>query len=135
MHRGEVLVIPVVVRRLTAHSGEELRILDGDGLGMLVNGMVLLGVDLLVLLEVLRSLEALLADLADVRLERGMYAEMGGDVVTLRAGGTAVLPVASEAEIVGGFATDVVVAEVVVEYLGVGEGTIAVAPFALVVCR
>lgn len=37
--------------------------LDGDGLGMLVLDVVLLGVDALVLLEVLGPLERLLADL------------------------------------------------------------------------
>lgn len=128
--RSEVLVMPVVVRRLSAHSGEKVGILDGDGLRVLMDGMVLLGMNLLVLLEVLRPLEALLAYLADVRFEGSMDAEMGGDVVTLGTGSSTVLPVAGEAEIVGRLTADMVVAEVVVEDLGVGEGAVAAAPFA-----
>lgn len=48
------------------------RVGDGDSLGVLVLGVMLLGMDLLVLLEVLRPFEWLLADYADVRFEWGM---------------------------------------------------------------
>ena len=49
--------------RAAADAGDVGRILDGDRLGVLVLLMVLLGVDLLVLLEILGALERLLADL------------------------------------------------------------------------
>ena len=55
---------------------------------------------------------------------------MACDVVALGAGGAAVLPPAGETEVVGGLSADVVVAEVVVEVLGVGEGVGAPEPFA-----
>lgn len=60
---------------------------------------------------------------------------MAGYVVTLCAGGTTVLPLAGETEIVGALATDVVVAEMVVESLGVGKGLTAVDPETLVGSR
>lgn len=103
-------------------------VMDGDGLGVAVGDMVLLGVDLLVLLEVLRALERLAADFADVWFERSVDAEMGGNVVTLGTGRTAALPLAGEAEVVGGLAADVVVAEVDVEQLGVGCRAVAALP-------
>ena len=58
--------------------------------------------------------------------------EMAGNVVTLRTGGAAVLPVAGETEVVCALAADVVVAEMVVEGLWVGEGADAVLPVAAV---
>ena len=51
-------------------------------------------------------------------------------MVALGAGGGAVLPLAGEAEVVRRLAADVVVAEVVVEQLGVGERGGAAEPFA-----
>ena len=42
-------------------------------LGMLVGGMMLFGMNLFVLLKVLRALERFLANLAGVRLERSVY--------------------------------------------------------------
>ena len=81
--------------------------------------VVFLGVDLFVLLEVLGPLEALVADLAGVGLEGDVYAEVGGDVVALGARGAAFLPFAGEAEVASALAADVVVAEMIVERLGV----------------
>ena len=152
--------------RFAADTGDVCGVVYGDGLGMLVLGMVLLGVDLFVLFEVLGTLEGLLANLrgvsgarwraddkylADMGLEGGVHwrggqegrgsggrctSEMGGDVVALGAGGAAVLPLAGEAEVVGGLAADVVVAEVVVEELWVGEGGVAAEPFTeVIVCH
>ena len=54
--------------------------------------------------------------------------EMTGDVVSLCAGGTAILPLASEAKVICALSTDVVVAEMVVERLRVLEGLLAVEP-------
>lgn len=53
---------------------------------------------------------------------------MGSNVISLRTGGLAILPVAGQAEIVGGLATDMVVAEMQVEGVGVVEGGGAVEP-------
>jgi hypothetical protein len=92
--------------------------------------LVLLGVDALVLLEVLGTLEGLAADVAVVWLERGVYADVGCDVVTLCAADVAALPFAGEAEVVCGLAADVVVAEVLVDDLGVVEDLAAVIPSA-----
>ena len=83
--------------------------------------MMSFGMNLLVLLEVLGALEALLADLAYVGLEGSMNAKMRGDMVALCTGGTAVLPLAGQTEIVGGLAADMVIAQVIVEVLWVGE--------------
>jgi hypothetical protein len=98
--------------------------------------MVFLGVDLFVLLEVLRALEGFFAylgpsqswlsnrdstNLADMGLEGGVHPEMAGDMVPLCAGGATVLPLAGETEVVGALAAYVLVAEMVVEGLWVGE--------------
>lgn len=84
--------------------------------------------DLFVLLQVLRALEGFLADLADVWLEGCVDSEMTGDMVTLCTGCTAVLPLAGETEIVGALSADVVVAEMVVEGLGVDKGLSTILP-------
>ena len=84
------------------------------------------------LLQILGPLERLAAKITLVRLEGHVNTDVGGDVVALRAGDVAVAPSAGEAEVVGGLAADVVVAEVVVEDLGVGEGAGAVLPETLV---
>ena len=59
--------------RAAADAGDVGRILDGDRLGVLVLLVVLLGVDLLVLLQVLGTLEGFLAYFADVGLQGCMY--------------------------------------------------------------
>ena len=51
-------------------------------------------------------------------------------MVALSAAGVAILPFAGETEVAGALAADVVVAEVVVERLWVGEGLVAVDPLA-----
>ena len=48
------------------------RVGDGDRLGVFVLGVVFLGVDLFMFLQILRTFERLLADLANMRLERRM---------------------------------------------------------------
>ena len=64
---GEGLVECALVRgRIAADPGDVGGVVDGDRLGVLVLGVVLLGVDLFVLLEVLRPLERLFADLGRV---------------------------------------------------------------------
>lgn len=65
-------------------------------------------------------------------LERSMDSEMAGDMVPLSAAGATVLPFACETQVVGALAADMVVAEMVVEDLWVGEREGAVLPETLV---
>jgi hypothetical protein len=67
---------------IAADTGDVGGIVYGDGLGVLVLGVVLLCVDLFVLFEVLGTLERLLADLRGVsgaqgRAGDGYLADMG----------------------------------------------------------
>lgn len=103
-----------------------------SGLGSLVLTLLLmlLRVDALVLLEILRALEGLSADVAVVRLEGGVDTDVRGDVVALGTADVAALPLAGEAEVVGRLATDVVVTEMLVDVLGVVEDLATVIPSA-----
>ena len=58
---------------MATDAGCEGGIGNSNGLGMLVGSMMLFGMDLFVLLKVLRALERLLANLAAVRFERSVY--------------------------------------------------------------
>lgn len=95
---------------------------------MLTLLLVLLGMNALVLFEILGALESFAADVAVVWLEGGMDANMGGDMITLSTTDVTAFPFAREAEVVGGLATDMVVAEVLVHDLGVVEDLAAVVP-------
>lgn len=64
------------------------------------------------LLQVLGPLEGLAAELALVRLERNMDADMRGDVVTLHSGGPATVPVAGEVQVVGALAANMTLTDV-----------------------
>ena len=55
---------------------------------------------------------------------------MGSDVIALSTGSTTILPFAGEAQIAGALAANVVIAEMVVERLWVGEDLFAVDPLA-----
>lgn len=66
-----------------------------------------------VLLEVLWALEGLTAEVAFVRLQRDVDADVRGDVVALHGGGAAGAPLAGEVEVVGAFATDMALADMV----------------------
>jgi len=72
-----------------------------------------IGVSLDMLLEILRALESLAAEVALVRLEWNVDTNVRGDVITLHSSGTAVSPLASEVEIVRALATDMPFADVV----------------------
>ena len=74
------------------------------------NGLVGVGLD--VLLQVLGPLEGLAAEVALVRLERDVDADVGGDVVALDGGGAAGTPQALQVEVVGALATDMSLADV-----------------------
>lgn len=73
------------------------------------------GMRLDVLLEILGSLEGLLALGTSVRLERDMDAQVRGDVVALDDGRVALLPAACEVQVVVRLATDVDLSQVGVE--------------------
>ena len=75
------------------------------------DAVISMGLD--VLLQVLRSLECLATEVALVRLERDMDADMRCDVITLDGGRAACAPLASQVEVVGAFATDMSLANVV----------------------
>lgn len=65
------------------------------------------------LLEILRPLERLAAEVTLVRLQWHMDSDVRGDVVPLDSGGSARVPVAREVEVVGALATHVTLADVI----------------------
>ena len=54
--------------------------------------------------------------------------EVTGDMISFRTSRAAILPFASETKVVSALSTDVVVAEMIVEEFGVGEGLGTVDP-------
>lgn len=76
---------------------------------------MIFGMDPLVLLQVLRSLEHLATRGARMRLEWRVHSQVRGDVIPLGADGIAPNPVACQAEIVGALASNVVVAQMLVQ--------------------
>lgn len=64
------------------------------------------------LLQVLRALERLAAELTLVRLERDVDADVRGDVVTLHGGCPAGVPLTGQVEVVGALAADMALADV-----------------------
>lgn len=71
------------------------------------------GMGLDMLLQVLRTLEGLAAKVALMRLERDMNADVRSDVITLDRGGAASTPLASQVEVVCTFATNMTLADVI----------------------
>lgn len=69
-----------------------------------------MGLDML--LEILRALEALAAEITLVRLQRNVNTDMRSDVVALHRGGAARVPLACEVQIVGALATNMLLANV-----------------------
>lgn len=67
---------------------------------------------LYVLLQVLGSLEGLATELALVRLEGNVNTDVGSDVIALDGGGATRVPLASEAQVVCAFATNVALTDV-----------------------
>jgi hypothetical protein len=67
------------------------------------------------LLQILRALEGLAAELALMRLERNVNADVRSDVVTLDSGGAARVPLAGEVEVVGALAANVALTDVLLE--------------------
>lgn len=70
------------------------------------------------LLQILGTLEALATEVALVRLERNMDTNVRRDVVALDGGCAAIVPAAGQVQIVSALATDMALANVVIEGLG-----------------
>lgn len=70
-----------------------------------------------VLLEILWALECFATEVALVRLQRHMNANVRGDVIALDGGGATCAPLTGEVEVVGALAADVAFADVVLEVL------------------
>jgi hypothetical protein len=68
-----------------------------------------------VLLEILRTLERFATEIALVRLERDVDANVRSDVIALDRGRVAVTPAAGEVQVVRRLATDVLFADVFLE--------------------
>jgi hypothetical protein len=73
----------------------------------------IIGVRLHVLLQILWSLECFTAEIALVRLERDVHSNMRSDVITLDSSSPAVAPLACEIQIIGAFAADMALANMV----------------------
>jgi len=70
------------------------------------------GVSLDVLLQILRSLECLSTEVTLVRLQGNMDSDVGGDVITLDSGGSALVPSTGQVKVVGTLATDMFLTDV-----------------------
>ena len=68
-----------------------------------------------VLLQILRTLEGLSAEITFVWFEGDMDSDVGGDMIPLDGGGTARVPSTGEVQIVGAFSSDMLLADVVLE--------------------
>ena len=66
-----------------------------------------------VLLQILRSLESLAAEVALVRLQRDVNTNVRRDVVTFYSRGTAVTPLTGQVQVVGALATNMTFTNVV----------------------
>lgn len=74
------------------------------------------------LLEILRALECFATEVALVRLQGHMNANVRGDVITLDGGGATCAPLTGQVEVVGALATDVALADVVLDVLLASDG-------------
>lgn len=83
-----------------------------------------------VLLQVLGTLEGLSAEVALVRLERNVHADVRGDVIALYCCGPARVPLASQVEVVGALPADMALTDVVIKRLSSIEALVALVPTA-----
>ena len=65
-----------------------------------------------VLLQILRTLESLAAEVTLVGLQGDVDSDVGGDMVTLDGGGSALVPSTGQVKVVGALATDMLLANV-----------------------
>lgn len=73
----------------------------------------IVSVSLHVLLQILGSLESLAAEVALMRLQWDMDADVRSDVISLDSGGTAVAPLAGQVQVVGALTTNMALANVI----------------------
>jgi hypothetical protein len=73
-------------------------------------------VGLHVLLQILGTLERLAAEVAFMRLQRNVDANVRSNVITLDCSGAAVTPLAGQVQVVGAFAANVTLTHVVLSY-------------------
>lgn len=73
------------------------------------------GVSLYMFLEILRAFERFPTEVALMRLQWNVDTNMRGDMVTFHSGGAAVAPLASQVQVVGALATDMALANVILE--------------------
>jgi len=99
---------------------------------MFVLLMMFLGMYFLMFLEILRTFERFFTNLTNVGFQGGVNSQMTCDVISFCTSCTTVLPFASETKIVCALSTDMVVAEMVVEYFWVRKGMCTVYPEAFV---
>jgi hypothetical protein len=88
------------------------------------------GVRLDMLLQILRALKGLATELALVRLERHVDTDVRGDVVALHGGGATRVPLAGEVQVIGALATNMALADMIVENFGRAKGLLARVPVA-----
>lgn len=74
-----------------------------------------IGVSLDMLLQFLRTLESLAAEVALVWLQGDVDANVRGDVITLDGGSSALVPAAGQVEVVGALATDMLLTDVLLQ--------------------
>ena len=70
-----------------------------------------------VFLEILRTLKGLSAEVAFVRLERHVNTDVRSNVISLHGSRAAATPLAGEVEIVGALATNMALADVILQFL------------------
>lgn len=85
-----------------------------------VHQHAVVGVGLDMLLQILRTLEGLAAEVTLMWLEGNVDSDVRGNVVALDGGGPARAPLAGQVEVVGALATDMAFADVVLRVLSDG---------------
>lgn len=86
------------------------------------------GVCLDMFFQILRTLEALAAELTLVRLERNMDSDVGGDVVTLDSSRAARIPLAGKVQVVGALAANMSFTYVFIKRFRAGKLLVARIP-------
>jgi hypothetical protein len=75
----------------------------------------IIGVRLYVLLEILGSLERLTTEVAFMRLQGNVHANVRSDVVALDRGGAAVTPLAGQIQVIGALTTNMAFTDVILQ--------------------
>ncbi len=97
-------IVAIVLKRAIALVG-----IRTSGSGRIIS----VGLDML--LQVLRTLECLATEIASMRLERNVDADVRGDVVAFDDGNMAIGPTTGQVEVVGTLATNMPLANMVLQ--------------------